>query len=148
MKYYLTFVKLPFVYCVVSAGNAAQAIKPFQKYRNDVIANGNELRFTFGEAVEFNDKWEEVSLVHIMNNSNTKKKFKITCASTGVIRYVEGIKEDIDNSLIKENPGSSFLTIENERFLTKKVKKEITPLYNIREVSKFPKEIPLIKNEH
>lgn len=148
MKYYLTFVKLPFVYCVVSAGNAAQAIKPFQKYRNDVVANGNELRFTFGEAVDLHNKWEEVSIDYIKGNANTKKKYKITCASSGVVRYVEAIKEDLDTELIKENPGSQFVTILNERFLIKKVKKETIPLYNIKEVSKFPKEVPLLKENN
>jgi hypothetical protein len=143
MKYFLTFVKLPKVYMQVNAGNKTQAIAPYAKYRNDIIANTeNDLVFSFKDAVSFQEKWKEININDLQFHANTKKKFKVTSAADGSVEYYEMIQEDLDKMLLARFLGSMFYSIprgtSKARYLGKKVKKEQVLLYSIEIVSKIP----------
>lgn len=142
MRYYLTFAKWPKVYFPVNAGNKTQAIAPYAKYRNDIIANTeNDIVFSFKDVLSFQDKWTEIDLDTLKENSNKKKKFKVTSVS-GSVEYHEMIQEDLDKMLLDRHPGSMFYTLprgtSNARFLGKKVRKEQILLYSIEIVNKIP----------
>ena len=142
MKYFLSFAKWPKVYMQVNAGNKTQAIAPYAKYRNDIIANTeNDLVFSFKEAMLFQSKWNQVNIKDLQFHANTKKKFKVTAAD-GSVEYFEMIQEDLDEMLLARHPGSMFYSIprgtSKARYLGKKVRKEQVLLYSIEIVSKIP----------
>lgn len=143
MKYFLTFAKWPRVYMQVNAGNKTQAIAPYAKYRNDIIANTeNDLVFSFKDAISFQDNWKDIGVLDLQFHANTKKKFKVTSAFDGSVEYFEMIQEDLDKMLIARFPGSMFYSIprgtSKARYLGKKVRKEQVLLYSIEIVSKIP----------
>ena len=142
MRYFLTFAKWPKVYMQVNAGNKTQAIAPYAKYRNDIIANTeNDLVFSFKDAVSFKEKWRKIGLNDLQLVPNTEKKFKVTAAD-GSVEYFEMIQENLDKMLLDRYAGSMFYSIprgtSKARYLGKKVRKEQVLLYSIEIVSKIP----------
>lgn len=129
MTFYIIFTKLPFHYSKIKTSNATNAIKTAKQYRKDsVVINPHDKWFTFGDAIEFSNKWKEVNLLDV-EDKNHYRVYDINPNAKGLVA-IESTERTItinDRNILgwakKETGRNGVIWIKDEKGIVFGVKK-------------------------
>lgn len=93
MNYYIKFSKLPFKYALVKTSNSSNALKIARQYRSDaIVINPTDRVFTFDEAKNFSERWEQVDRMESIEEKSHYEVYQVNQDLPGLV-VIEESKE-------------------------------------------------------